>query len=205
MGAAIGRPEPKKNWAPSEGAFRRFLDWLDGGVDSGGERYVEIRRRLVGYFDRRGSAEPDDLADETLNRVARRLEEEGAISGVAPPQYCYIVAKLVFLESLRKNSARPLTEAPSDDPMLRRIERDGEDTHTRRERLLDHLEECLDSLAPADRELILEYYRGEQRAKIEKRRELAVRYGISLNALGIRACRLRDKLEECVRTRSRKV
>jgi len=57
-----------------------LLKWLDGGADSGGERYLEIRRRLVSYFDRRNCTSPDELADETLNRVARRLEEKGAIT-----------------------------------------------------------------------------------------------------------------------------
>jgi len=39
----------------SEGGirFQRFLDWLNGGVSSGGERYLELRSRLVRYFDRK--------------------------------------------------------------------------------------------------------------------------------------------------------
>ena len=70
----------KRDWVLNQSAFQHFLKWLDGGVDSGGERYLEIRRRLVFYFDRRNCASPDELADETLNRVARRLEEKGAIT-----------------------------------------------------------------------------------------------------------------------------
>jgi hypothetical protein len=34
-------------------AFARLLTWLDDGVDSNGERYFVIRRRLVSDFDRR--------------------------------------------------------------------------------------------------------------------------------------------------------
>jgi hypothetical protein len=62
----------KKDWILNPEAFRQFLSWLDGGVDSNGERYLEIRRRHVRYFDRRNCPSPDDLADETLNRVARQ-------------------------------------------------------------------------------------------------------------------------------------
>jgi hypothetical protein len=69
------------------GAFRQFLNWLDQGVDSSGEKYLEMRRRLVGYFDRKNCLTPDELADETLNRVARRLEEEGAITDTPPARY----------------------------------------------------------------------------------------------------------------------
>ncbi|HJW13097.1 MAG TPA: hypothetical protein VJ776_00295, partial [Thermoanaerobaculia bacterium] len=74
----------KKDWIPSQAAFQQFLSWLDGGVDSGGERYVEMRRRLTIYFDRRNCISSDELADETLNRVARRLEEEGSIPDTPP-------------------------------------------------------------------------------------------------------------------------
>jgi hypothetical protein len=68
----------KKDWSPTPEAFHRLLTWLDEGADSGGATYVEMRRRLVGYFVRRGCLSPEDLADETLNRAARRLHEEGA-------------------------------------------------------------------------------------------------------------------------------
>ena len=42
----------KQNSAPTQETFRRFLHWLDEGVDSGGERYLEMRRWLAFYFDR---------------------------------------------------------------------------------------------------------------------------------------------------------
>src|SRR5258708_4664773 len=77
----------KRDWLLHEAAFRRFLDWLDEGVDSRGEKYVEIRRRLVSYFARKNCLTPDELADEALTRVARRLEEEGAITDAPPARY----------------------------------------------------------------------------------------------------------------------
>ena len=67
----------KKDWAQTASAFHRFLTWLDEGVDSHGEKYLEMRRRLVSYFSRKRCLSPDELADETLTRVARRLKEEG--------------------------------------------------------------------------------------------------------------------------------
>ena len=187
------KPDLKKNWVPSQGAFRRFLDWLDEGVDSGGRRYLEMRGRLTAYFDRRNGVRPDELADETLNRVARRLEEEGAIPET-PARYCYIVARFVFLESVR--AARDERKNWSERPEETTLEEES-----LRRRLLEGIEDCLELLASADRELILEYYRGERRAKIEHRRELAERLDLTANALSIRACRIRAKLERCVRSR----
>ena len=43
--------------------FRQFLEWLDGGIDSGGQRYLEMRYRLAAYFDRETCSSPDDLAN----------------------------------------------------------------------------------------------------------------------------------------------
>ena len=91
----------KSSWSLSEPAFHSFLEWLDNGEASEGQRYLEMRDRLVSYFDRKNCINPDDLADETLNRVARRLEEEGEINTDTPAKYCYTVARFVFLEHLR--------------------------------------------------------------------------------------------------------
>jgi hypothetical protein len=100
--SSVPKPGRKTDWVLSQSAFRQLLDWLDEGVNSDGSRYLEIRRRLVVYFDRKHCLTPDELADETLNRVARRLEEEGAITTDAPAHYCYIVARFVLLEELRR-------------------------------------------------------------------------------------------------------
>ena len=86
----------------ADSAFSRLLEWLDDGVDSHGERYVEMRRRLVSYFDRRHRPSADDLADETLNRIGRTLATDGAIAIAPPARFCYAVARLVLLEDLRR-------------------------------------------------------------------------------------------------------
>jgi DNA-directed RNA polymerase specialized sigma24 family protein len=192
----------KKDWTLNPGAFRQFLNWLDEGVDSGGERYLEMRRRLARYFDRRNCSSPNDLADETLNRVARKLEEKGEIVGASPARYCYIVAKFVFLEFGRRSehNQTSLDDAQGPGRVVAGLAvpaRPDVDT-VAREKLFEYLERCLGKLQPEDRELILDYYRGEQRAKIESRSQLAARLGITMNALTIRACRIRNKLEACV-------
>jgi len=149
-----------------------------------------MRRRLVWYFAHKRCPSPDELADDTLNRVARRLEEEGAIVDTPPARYCYIVAKFVFLEHLRRTAQQQsaLLELP---PPSVSIEDEGE-------RRLDCLERCLRQLDQSDRELILEYYRGDASARIRNRKALAARLTLTPNALSIRACRIRDALQDCV-------
>jgi DNA-directed RNA polymerase specialized sigma24 family protein len=194
----------KKDWTLNPQAFRQFLNWLDEGVDSNGERYLEMRRRLARYFDRRNCSSPDDLADETLNRVARKLEEKGEIVGASPAHYCYIVAKFVFLESGRRSeqSQTSIDEAPDSSRVVASLAVPfrPDVAVVAKEKLFDCLERCLGKLQPRDRELILDYYRGERSAKIERRSQLATRFGLTMNALSIRACRIRSKLEICVST-----
>lgn len=151
-----------------------------------------MRRRLVAYFACKGCRSPDELADDALNRVSRRLHEEEAIADAPPARYCYIVAKFVFLESLRNPEHRRVdrpSSALSEPAAVAELP----------DILLECLERCLAQLTDADRELILEYYRGEHRLKIDQRRAMAVRLALTPNALSIRACRIRGKLEQCVR------
>jgi len=182
-----------------EGTFHRLLSWLDEGSDSRGDRYIEIRDRLVIYFARRNCPAPEDLADETLNRVARRLHEQGTIDDILPARYCYVVAKFVMLEShrLRDREAAASTDfqARLTDPMVP-IDDDGAD----RERRMACLDECLATLAAADQQLILDYYRTDTTSAKLQRAQLAERLGLTANSLAIRAWRLRHRLESCVRT-----
>ncbi len=190
-----------KIWTQTPDAFHHFLTWLDEGVDSDGQRYVEMRRRLVSYFGRKRCLSPDELADETLNRVARRLEEQGTITDASPARYCYIVAKFVFLEYLRGGERRQTSfadvrEVP--DAMLRSAEARADEDAIAAERRFDCLDRCLRQLTAHDRALILEYHSGDQGLGIERRRQLAARLGLTANALTIRACRIRGVLETCV-------
>jgi DNA-directed RNA polymerase specialized sigma24 family protein len=182
-------------------AFTRLLTWLDDGVESRGERYLEMRRRLAAYFDRRGRRAADDLADETLNRVGTTLEKSGTIDVTPPARYCYVVARYVLLEDLRRDHVH----VPLDEPRIaaastaRSVSRpEPDEADTLRERRLDCLDSCLQTLKPEQRDLVVDYYRDDQRQKIERRRDLAARLGITMNALAIRACRIRGGLETCV-------
>jgi DNA-directed RNA polymerase specialized sigma24 family protein len=192
-------------------AFTRLLEWLDDGVDSHGDRYLEMRRRLVSYFDRRNRPNADELADETLNRISRTLEQTGAIATKPPARYCYVIARFVLLEDLRRSRRHvPLDEPRSIEASRARgtcVDESSERLMLR-EDSLDCLDRCLGQLKPEQRDLVIEYYRDAHRQRIDRRRDLARRLGITMNALAIRACRIRDALLTCLkgcRTGQRKV
>jgi DNA-directed RNA polymerase specialized sigma24 family protein len=185
--------------ALTEVGFSRLLEWLGEGRDSGGEAYLEMRRRLVAYFDRRNRPAADALADETLNRIGRTLEKSGTIAITPPARYCYVVARFVLLEDVRRGRrfvqfAEPRGAASFESTPVA----DTSDAAAVRERRLDCLDRCLLKLTPEQRELVIEYYRDAKRQRIDRRRELAARLGISMNALGIRLCRIRSTLESCL-------
>ena len=56
----------------------------------------------------------------------------------------------------------------------------------------------MQSLPKGQRQLVLDYYREDKRAKIDYRKELASKLGIALNALRIRAFRIRAELQVCM-------
>ena len=182
-------------------AFNRLLEWLDDGGDSSGETYLEMHRRLVNYFDRRGRRSPDDLADETLNRIGKTLERDGVIETTPPARYCYVVARFVLLEDVRRERRHvPLEFEPrATTPGVPADARpEPGEVFAAREQHLDCLDCCLQKLPPDQRDLIVEYYRDGHGQRIEQRRAMAKRLGITMNALGIRACRIRSILEACV-------
>ncbi|HUV14223.1 MAG TPA: hypothetical protein VMY18_11315 [Acidobacteriota bacterium] len=151
--------------------------------DLQGQVYEQIRRKLIRLFRWRGSEAPEELVDNTFDRVSQRLPDLPSFVG-DPSHYVCGVARLIFLESLRQ---RKLPELPPE------IQTDKED-----EEALDCLDNCLELLGPVQRELILEYYRGERRAKIDHREALARQVGTNVNALRIQTCRIRTRLRKCV-------
>ena len=198
--SAVEMPRTEETLTPL--ALNRLLEWLDDGVDSNGERYLEMHRRLVSYFDRRNRFAADELADETLKRVAGTLEESGVILTRPPARYCYVVARFVLLEDIR----RARRQVPFDElrsPVKERGRLPGsEDAMSSEEQRFVCLDDCLNELREEERELIVEYYGGASRQGAGHRQRMADRMGITKNALCIRATRIRETLTNCVARRS---
>jgi DNA-directed RNA polymerase specialized sigma24 family protein len=93
-------PHLKKDWIPTKESFDQLLACLDEDRERAGEMYVSIRARLVKFFEWRGSETPDDNADETINRVMRKISEGEIIQNIQ--SYCYGVARLLFMEILKE-------------------------------------------------------------------------------------------------------
>lgn len=182
-----------KDWELTEESFDLLLNWLDPQHrEAAGEKYETIRRRLITLFESRGCAAAEELADETINRVIRRLPAMRETYSGDPIPYFYTVARNLYLEYLRKQ-ANPLPQP--DEIMLTKTEADED------EKIFEYLEECLGQLLPQSRELILKYYSENKQAKIDFRKRLADELKMTARALRLRVHRIRTTLEECLTRR----
>lgn len=176
----------RRQWDITQDDFDRFLAWLDPNRDQAGVKYEDIRRRLIKIFVCRGCQGGEDLADETINRVIKKRQEIADSYVGDPALYFYGVARNVHHEHVRKNPA-PLPLPPPDPPEQKKQE-------------YECLDRCMSKLTPENRELVLEYYKEDKQAKIVHRKELAARLGVAVNALRIRAYRIRAGLQVCMET-----
>lgn len=181
---------PRQKWALNQEAFDKLLVAFDVDRDTAGRKYLEIRNNLTRFFEWRGCSFPEDHADETINRMAKRVFEGEEILNHSG--YAMGVARLLLLEinkgrqreqsALAEIGAAPDVYVPEDDEESR----------------LTCLRSCLQTLSPDNRDLILQYYQGEKGEKIENRKKLLDRLGIPVNTLRMRALRLRERLQACV-------
>jgi DNA-directed RNA polymerase specialized sigma24 family protein len=166
--------------------FEILLKRLGGDTDTGAREYDVVRRKLTGFFVRRGCRWAEKLADDTIDRVARRLGEGEAV--VHLNAYFYGVARLVLLESRRheareQEAHREHVPAPMDDG-----------APAWREKRIACLDRCLATLPHESRDLVVKYHR----VQLEGRKQLADLLGITYVSLKTRAHRVRTQLAGCV-------
>lgn len=166
--------------------FDSLLKWLDPNREKAGEKYETIRNGLINMFEYKGCISAEELADETIDRVAKRVPEiEGSYTG-DPARYFHGVAKRVYMEYRKRKQPVELPailEAPQAD-----------DT----EQQYECLDQCMKSLTHSNRSLILQYYSERKQAKIDSRKSIRQLLNLNPSALRVRVFRIRATLEKCV-------
>ena len=180
----------RQKWTLTQEAFDRLLVALGGDRDSAAQKYLEIRTNLVRFFEWRGCSFPEDHADETINRIAKRVAEGEEILNYSG--YAVGVARLLLLEINKGRQREQLALAEIGQTSEAYEEQDDG------EHRLVCLRSCLETLTTDNRALILQYYQGEKGEKIQNRKKLMDQFGIPVNTLRMRALRLREKLQSCV-------
>ncbi|MGH9803268.1 MAG: RNA polymerase sigma factor [Blastocatellia bacterium] len=173
--------------------FERLLGLLEVDRDQPAEKnkYLILCRTLKSYFERKGARDADELTDETISRVTKRLASgtekgEEEIRNIAA--FCQQFAKLILLEYYRSENEEPKHEVPPDLPG-KQVEPNEELLRQQRFVCMRH---CLQSLKNRERELVTQNCTSEDRA------ELAARLGLTILALRMRVFQIRKKLRQCV-------
>lgn len=170
-------------------AFEFMLTWLANDRDLAGSKYEHIRRSLIQIFNWHGATNAEDLADETINRVARKLPEIVHRYEGDPARYFYGVARFVLKQQQRREQQLSRHEFDLSTPRVN----EGMSNE-----IYECLEQCLAALEAPDQELVTQYYKEEKLSKIKFRKELAQRLNLAPNALRVKVHRIRAVLESCI-------
>jgi DNA-directed RNA polymerase specialized sigma24 family protein len=166
--------------------FDALLAWFNTDREIAARQYETIRASLIRIFVAKGCSNAEDLADETISRVCKRLPEIRDSYVGEPANYFRGVARNLLLESYRRK------EIAADVSPVAWIQ------ITNRGDEYECLMRCLQFLSPAKRELILDYHAYEGHDKIEQHKIMARELSISKGALRLRAHQIRVELEKCV-------
>jgi DNA-directed RNA polymerase specialized sigma24 family protein len=180
----------RRKWSLTQEAFAKLLASFAEEPESAARIYLEICSNLIRFFEWRGCPFPEDHADETMNRVAKRLLEGEEIRN--PSSYCIGVARFLLLEINKERLREQQALSEFTSTMITSYQLDESEAP------MDCLRHCLQQLSADNRELILQYYLHEKGAKIESRKRLAERLNIPVNTLRMRALRIRENLQRCV-------
>jgi DNA-directed RNA polymerase specialized sigma24 family protein len=182
----------REKWSLTQEAFDALMAAIAPNREAAADRYLEIRRNLVRLFEWRGCPTPDEYADETLNRCARKVAEGEQIRDLA--SYSIGVARMLFREMGRANARAMCSLAEAPEPQAPAVESttSGEDRD-------ECLRGCLAQISADNRDLILKYYQGEKSEKVKIRKALTQSLGIAESTLRMRALRVRETLQMCAK------
>jgi RNA polymerase sigma factor (sigma-70 family) len=164
-----------------------LLSWLDDDPDRATQKYRILRQKLIVFFDQRRCEDAENLADETCERVLRKLREGVEIT-VPPSAYFFGVARKIALEYW-KHTGREQQAVHE----LTRQAQDVEDGPADSKRKAC-VKECLEALTADERRLLEDYYL-EARSD---RQVLADKLKKTPNAVRIEVSRIKARLWACI-------
>jgi RNA polymerase sigma factor (sigma-70 family) len=173
-------------------SFDEILAWFNPDRERAAAMYVQLRHDLAKTFVWRQCSDPEGLTDEVFDRVARKIREVRPTYKGDPRLYFRAVANNLVKENFKKIKTQiALEDADLTKQQVSQAEAEDADVE-------ECLQACLEELSFDKRELILAYYAKEKQAKIDHRRQLAQRFGISVETLRVRTHRICLSLEQCI-------
>jgi DNA-directed RNA polymerase specialized sigma24 family protein len=183
---------PRNSGIPPDG-FNELLAWLNPDRDLAARMYEEIRRDLIKVFGWNKCIDPEGMADETFDRVAKKAHQlKDSFEGNRKLFFYGVANNLIkeYRKTVRSYASLDEVEIAEAPPT-----RVDEETVEARE---ECLRTCLLKLTVEKRDLLIAYYAKEKRAKIDQRAKMARRLAVSIETLRVRMCRIRSELGQCV-------
>ena len=156
--------------------------------------YHNLHQRLTRFFDWNNVEDPTALADDALDRLAKRAAESSMNNGV----HNVSAFALGIARHLLQEEARRQQKSGEINRHWQAME-SSRTEEPESEAMDEALQHCLEKLRPERRRLIEAYYNYEDSEKIRTHQQLAEAEGLSLNALRNRVLRTRQELEACLR------
>jgi len=177
--------------------FYGLLQRLHADPEQAASLYEELHWKLVKFFQWSSCSSAEDLADETLNRVARKLHA-GSEEILELEAFVWGVAKRIRQEGQKKD-LKTIHLSEIDDRFASDVGASVQaiDRKLQAQEEVRCLRQCLGRLPAGQQELFLTY-RVNQSHYAETRKKLAARFGLTSGALRVRIIRLREKLEKCM-------
>lgn len=158
--------------------MQQLLAFVSGGSPDAGAAYRRMHAKLEAYFRWQAIEGGRELADKTMDRIARRLAA-GASIAPEPADYILEVARAIAREEsgAEKEPARDVSQAEE-------------------QARVEALEACLLVLGDQDRAVFEPY-----QARAEARAKIAQELGVSLPMLRLKASRIRARVERSMNAR----
>lgn len=183
-------------------SFNELLNWLSQDSDQAEKIYLELRIKVIRYFQSQGCLDSEDCADVVFLRIGQKLANHTKIETKEPYAYVRGVARLVLMEywHSKEENIESLdnllpTKHPSINPSTLEQEQAEE---LKKESMLKCLASCLQQLPSESYEIFIEYHQETQATKIDKRLSLSQKLGIDITTLRNRVTRIRARLERCI-------
>ena len=188
----------KKNWVLTPQAFTKLLAAFAPDAEQAALEYEAARTRLIKLFRWRNVSEAEEAADETLNRVARKLEEGEDVRDISA--FIGGVARFVLLEKLKSKERKNIALEDAPPAAFVKQPEDAADDDSPDAEKLRCFTGCLRELPEEMRQIVVEYYNADADGpvRIKHRKLMAERLNLEINALRNRALRARAKLEGCI-------
>jgi DNA-directed RNA polymerase specialized sigma24 family protein len=172
--------------------FDALLALFSDDREVAGEKYEVIRSGLVRYFQFKGCSDPLSLADETINRVASKVDTFDSLRSMNITSYFYGFASNILLE-YRRTAKRNISITETEFAIAAVAQEPGEmddETHC--------LMKCIATLPVSEQEMIVEYYACEREDKKKIRKQMCDRIECTAATLHTKIFRIKTALRACV-------